>query len=169
MSPPSSSPSPGDSALPLDGPLLTEHDAGGGVVVVRCRARFLVESGVIAAFKDGLQGLAARLPPGPGVVVNLAGIEHLSSSALLALILFRRQVRDERQGEVETCEAVPWVAESFRLIARFSWDPYPSEAAAIEAVRAAMAADRSAGGPGRSSPPPPPPPAVPPLIPPPPS
>jgi hypothetical protein len=140
--------------------LLTEHDHGGGVVVVRCRARFLVEPGVIAAFKDGLQGLAARLPSGSGVVVNLSGIEHLSSGALLALILFRRQVRDEHRGEVETCEAVPWVAESFRLIARFSWDPYPSEATAIEAVRAALDANDSADAPARSpspSPPTPPP------------
>ncbi|WP_152053967.1 hypothetical protein [Tautonia marina] len=166
MRPPSSSPSPGDSVPPLDGPLLTEHDAGGGVIVVRCRARFLVEPGVIAAFKNGLQGLAARLASGSGVVVNLSGIEHLSSSALLALILFRRQVRDEHQGEVETCEAVPWVAESFRLIARFSWDPYPNEAAAIEAVRAAIEANNAAGAPRRSIPKPPPPP-IPPLIPPP--
>ncbi|WP_169977913.1 hypothetical protein [Tautonia rosea] len=154
MSPPSTSPSPGDSVPPLDGPLLTEHDAGGGVVVVRCRARFLVESGVIALFKDGLKDLAARITPRAGIVVNLSGIEHLASSALLALILFRKQVVDERQGVVETCEAVPWVAESFRLIARFSWDPYPSEAAAIEAVRSAIAGQGSSATPSPTSMPP---------------
>lgn len=161
MSPPSSSPSPGDSVPPLDGPLLTEHDAGGGVIVVRCRARFLVEPGVIAAFKAGLNDLAARLVPGSGVVVSLSGIEHLSSSALLALILLRRQVRDEHQGEVETCEAVPWVAESFRLIAGFSWDPYLSESAAVQAVRSALDARGSAGSPtpSPSAPPSKPPPS----------
>jgi hypothetical protein len=145
----SPSSSPGDSTFPLGGPLLTEHDAGDGVIVVRCGARFLVDQGVISAFKDGLQDLASRLEPGAGVVVSLAGIEHLCSGALLALILFRRRVRDEKDGEVATCEAVPWVAESFRLIARFSWDPYPNEASAIEAVRKAMRS-RQAGGPGLS-------------------
>lgn len=138
MSPPHSPPTPGDSSLPSGEPLLTEEDAGDGVMIVRCRARFLVDPGVIAAFRDGLNDLAGRIEPGSGVVVSLSGIQHLASSALLALILFRRKVRGDRQGEVVTCGAVPWVAESFRLIAGFSWNPYPNEAAALDALRRAL-------------------------------
>lgn len=108
------------------------HDTHGDVTVIMLRGR-LDE----LAASETEQGLSQWLEERPAqVVLDLSGVEYISSSGLRVLLMTLKAVQ-RYGGQLRLCGLTPFVAEVFE-IGNFTvmFETYPDQEAAITACSA---------------------------------
>ena len=84
-----------------------------GVLVVEFTDRRIVDDLAICEISEQLDSLIEQRR-GSMVIIDFAGVEHLSSSALGFLVSFTRKIRDGG-GELKLCNVRPAIYEAFAI------------------------------------------------------
>jgi anti-anti-sigma factor len=95
-------------------PLSVESEESGDARVVRFRRVEILCDQNVREMGEGLETVLSRRERPGRVVIDLAGIQILSSAAVAKLILFQRRLRG-LGGELLLCHLHPHVARSFQL------------------------------------------------------
>lgn len=105
------------------------HEKHGDVTVIMLRGR--LDELAASETEQGLSKLLAEQPP--QIVLNLAGVEYISSSGLRVLLMTLKAVQ-RYDGALCLCGLTPFVAEVFE-IGNFAvmFDIYPEQEAAVAA------------------------------------
>lgn len=97
-----------------ESPLVVETESSDGVTVVRFRAVRIYSDAHSHAMGLGLHSALDSAGPKPRLVVDLQGVQLLSSAAIAKLLLYRRRAKD-RGGELRLCRPTPHVSRTFDL------------------------------------------------------
>jgi anti-sigma B factor antagonist len=97
-----------------DPALVVESVRSDGVTVVRFRAARIISEANAHEMGQGLKTALETGGPRPRVLVDLAGVQLLSSAAIAKLLMFKRRVQDQG-GEVRLCRLTPHVARAFAV------------------------------------------------------
>ena len=105
----------------------------GNVTVVEITDRKLLDEGSIAEIGEQLNALALE-SGSPRMLLDFAGVSHMSSSALGMLITLHKRVR-EKGGQLRLCNIQPAIYEVF-VITRLNeiFQVFRSRAEAIESL-----------------------------------
>ncbi len=95
-------------------PLVVESQSIGAVQVVRFRCSQILSDVNAREMGEGLEAALDAVASPIRFVIDLAGVQILSSAGFAKLIMFRRRVT-ARGGELVLCRPHPQVARAFQL------------------------------------------------------